>query len=295
MKWDSMKPLVSLVIVGLLGANLFSTWQLNQTMSSSLRQLSNSQSNIQKALEETQKQLSTMNGNMEAEFDRQASLFSESSSVVTYSAEGLVVTTTLTPKELNTDSKITVTALSDGKSFAKEAVQNGSEFSAVSVVPFCETVEINAAISNGESIQQENLPSIPCQTVLAFDIYSNYEYSENLLYFTISNPQSGALLDSLKKIHLSVLRNGEVVGAIYPESIELSQLPDSMKGNSACLAYTADLSPYLNLEGELQVVPKITSTTGLSYAENILFSFSGNENGLSSYQSGESWFPPLFH
>ncbi len=293
MKW--LKPLAILLVVALLTANLALTWQLNQTMASSLRQLSSAQNNIQKSLEATQQQLSTMNGNMEAEFDRQASLFSESSSVVSYSPEGLVVTTTLTPKELSTDSKITVTSVSNGKSFPKEAVQNGSEFSAVSVVPFCETVEISAAISSGESIQQENLPSIPCQTVLAFDIYSHYEYGEQLLYFTVSNPQSADLLDSLKSIHLSVLRDGAVVGAIYPEKVELSSLPDAMKGNSNCLAYSADLSPYLSLEGELQIVPKINSTTGLSYAEDVLFSFIGTANGVDSYQSGDSWYPPLFH
>ncbi len=293
MKW--LKPLAILLVVALLTANLALTWQLNQTMASSLRQLSSAQNNIQKTLEATQQQLSTMNGNMEAEFDRQASLFSESSSVVSYSAEGLVVTTTLTPKELSTDSKITVTAVSNGKSFPKEAVQNGSEFSAVSIVPFCETVEINAAISSGESIQQETLPSIPCQTVLAFDIYSHYEYGEQLLYFTVSNPQSADLLDSLKSIHLSVMRDGAVVGAIYPEKVELSSLPDAMKGNSSCLAYSADLSPYLTLEGELQIVPKISSTTGLNYAEDVLFSFIGTANGVDSYQNGDSWYPPLFH
>ncbi|MBQ8599524.1 MAG: hypothetical protein IJ411_05355 [Oscillospiraceae bacterium] len=292
---DSLKPYLSLIIAALLAANLFSTWSLNRTIEEKMDKLLTSQNNIQSAVEENQSQISSLSSNMQDELERQASLFSESNSVVSYSAEGLVVTTTLTPKEYNTDSKITVTCSSNGKSFAKEAVQNGSEFEAVCVVPYCETIDISAAITTGEAIEQEPLPSIPCQTVLAFDIYTEYSYSENLLYFTISNPQSGALLESLDGIHLAILREGTVIGHVYPKSIESSSLPDSMKGSSICLAYTADLSQFINLEGDMQVVPKIQSSTGLGYAEDAMFQFSGTANGLDSYVTGNSWYPPVFH
>lgn len=292
---DSMKPYLSLIIAALLAVNLFSTWSLNRTIEEKMDKLLSSQNNIQSAVEENQSQISSLSSNMQDELERQASLFSESNSVVSYSAEGLVVTTTLTPKEYNTDSKITVTCSSNGKSFAKEAVQNGSEFEAVCVVPYCETIDISAAITTGEAIEQEPLPSIPCQIVLAFDIYTEYSYSENLLYFTISNPQSGALLESLDSIHLAILREGTIIGHVYPESIGSSSLPDSMKGSSVCLAYTADLSQFINLEGDMQVVPKIQSSTGLSYAEDAMFQFSGTANGLDSYVTGNSWYPPVFH
>lgn len=292
---DSMKPYLSLIIAALLAVNLFSTWSLNRTIEEKMDKLLSSQNNIQSAVKENQSQISSLSSNMQDELERQASLFSESNSVVSYSAEGLVVTTTLTPKEYNTDSKITVTCSSNGKSFAKEAVQNGSEFEAVCVVPYCETIDISAAITTGEAIEQEPLPSIPCQTVLAFDIYTEYSYSENLLYFTISNPQSGALLESLDSIHLAILREGTIIGHVYPESIGSSSLPDSMKGSSVCLAYTADLSQFINLEGDMQVVPKIQSSTGLSYAEDAMFQFSGTANGLDSYVTGNSWYPPVFH
>lgn len=294
-RMDSLKPYLSLIIAALLAANLFSTWSLNRTIEEKMDKLLSSQSNIQSAVEESQSQISSLSSDMQDELERQASLFSESSSVVSYSAEGLVVTTTLTPKEYNTDSKITVTCNSNGKSFAKEAVQNGSEFEAVCVVPFCEIIDISAAISTGEAIEQEPLPSIPCQTVLAFDIYTEYSYSENLLYFTISNPQSGALLESLDGVHLAILREGTVIGHVYPEAIESSSLPDSMKGSSICLAYAADLSQFIKLEGDMQVVPKIQSSTGLDYAEDAMFQFTGTAEGLDSYMTGNSWYPPVFH
>ena len=292
---DSIKPYVSLALVALLAANLLSTVTLNRSLENKLDQLILAQNNIQKAVEENQKQISSMSGDLQSELERQASLFSESSSVVSYSAEGLVVTTKLTPKEYNTDSKITVTCVSDGKSFSKEAVQNGSEFEAVCVVPFCESVDISAAISTGEAIEQEPLPSIPCQTVLAFDIYSEYSYGENLLYFTVSNPQSSDLLESIEKLHLSIVRDGVAVGAVYPTAITSLELPDSMKGTKVCLAYTADLSPYINLEGSFQVVPKIQSTTALNYAEEAMFQFKATAEGLDSFMTGDSWYPPVFH
>ena len=292
---DSIKPYVSLALVALLAANLLSTVTLNRSLENKLDQLILAQNNIQKAVEENQKQISSMSGDLQSELERQASLFSESSSVVSYSAEGLVVTTKLTPKEYNTDSKITVTCVSDGKSFSKEAVQNGSEFEAVCVVPFCESVDISAAISTGEAIEQEPLPSIPCQTVLAFDIYSEYSYGENLLYFTVSNPQSSDLLESIEKLHLSIVRDGVAVGAVYPTAITSLELPDSMKGTKVCLAYTADLSPYINLEGSFQVVPKIQSTTALNYAEEAMFQFEATAEGLDSFMTGDSWYPPVFH
>ncbi len=292
---DRLRPYLSLVIVGLLAANAFATWSLSRSIDDKLDKLLNAQKNIQSTVTSSQDMISQMNSNMQDEFDRQASLFSESNSVVSYSEEGLVVTTTLTPKEFNTESKITVTSVSNGLSYPKEAVQNGSEFVATCVVPFCEIVDISAAITTGTAIEQEPLPSIPCQTLLAFDIYSHYEYDEQLLYFTVSNPQSAELLNSLKNIHLSVVRDGQVVGAVYPTAAELSALPDSMKGNGNCLAYTADLSPYVTLEGEMQVLPKIQSTTGLTYASDVLFSFKGTAEGMDSYMSGDSWYPPLFH
>ena len=292
---DTIKPYLSLALVALLAANLLSTVTLNRSIEDKLDQLISSQNNIQKAVEENQKQISSMSGDLQNELERQASLFSESSSVVTYSAEGLVVSTKLTPKEYNTDSKITVTCTSNGKSFSKEAAQNGTEFEAVCVVPFCETVDISAAISTGEAIEQEPLPSIPCQTVLAFDIYSEYSYGENLLYFTISNPQSAVLLESIQTMHLSIVRDGIAVGAVYPTAITSLELPDSMKGTEVCLAYTADLSPYLNLEGSFQIVPKIQSSTGLSYAEESMFQFEATAEGLDSYMVGDSWYPPVFH
>ncbi len=292
---ERLKPYLSLVIVGLLAANAFATWSLSRSIDDKLDKLLNAQKNIQNTVSSSQDMISQMNSNMQDEFDRQASLFSESSSVVSYSEEGLVVTTTLTPKEFNTESKITVTSVSNGLSYPKEAVQNGSEFVATCVVPFCETVDISAAITTGTAIEQEPLPSIPCQTLLAFDIYSHYEYDEQLLYFTVSNPQSIELLNSLKSLHLSVVRDGQVVGAVYPTAVELNVLPDSMKGNGNCLAYTADLSPYVTLEGDMQVLPKIQSTTGLTYASDVLFSFKGTAEGMDSYMSGDSWYPPLFH
>lgn len=292
---DKLKPYLSLVIVGLLAANAFATWSLSRSIDDKLDKLLTAQKNVQSTVASSQDLISQMNSNMQDEFDRQASLFSESSSVVSYSEEGLVVTTTLTPKEFNTESKITVTSVSNGLSYPKEAVQNGSEFVATCVVPFCETVDISAAITTGTAIEQEPLPSIPCQTLLAFDIYSHYEYDEQLLYFTVSNPQSTELLNSLKSLHLSVVRDGQVVGAIYPTAVELSALPDSMKGNGNCLAYTADISPYVTLEGEMQLLPKIQSTTGLTYASDVLFSFKGTSEGMDSYMSGDSWYPPLFH
>ena len=292
---DSIKPYISLAIVALLTANLLSTMTLNRSIEKKLDQLILSQNNIQKAVSENQKQITTLSSDLQSEMERQASLFSESNSVVSYSSEGLVVTTKLTPKEFNTDSKITVTCVSNGKSFSKEAVQNGSEFEAVCVIPFCETVDISAAITTGEAIEQEPLPSIPCQTILAFDLYSEYAYSENLLYFTVSNPQSADLLESIKSMHLSIVRDGIAVGAVYPNSITSTELPDSMRGTNLCLAYTADLSPYLNLEGNFQVIPKIQSTTELSYAEQPMFQFSTTAEGLDSYMTGDSWYPPVFH
>lgn len=292
---DSLKPYLSLLIAALLAANLFSTWSLNRTIEEKMDKLLNSQVNIQSTLEENQNQISNLSSNIQDQLERQASLFSESNSTVSYSAEGLVVSTTVIPKEYNTDSKITVTCSSNGKSFAKEAVQNGSEFEAICVVPFWETIDISAAITTGEAIEQEPFPSIPCQTVLAFDIYTEYSYSENRLYFTISNPQSGALLESLNNIHLVIQREGSIIGHIYPESIESSSLPDSMKGNSICLAYTADLSQFIKLEGDIQVIPKIQSSTGLSYVEDAMFQFVGTSDGLDSYTIGNSWYPPVFH
>lgn len=292
---EVLKPYLSLAIVGLLAVNAFTTWTLSRSIDDKLDKLLRAQENIQNTVASSQEQISQMNSNMQDEFDRQASLFSESSSVVSYSAEGLVVTTTLTPKEFNTESKITVTSVSNGLSYPKEAVQNGSEFVASCVVPFCESIDISAAITTGTAIEQEPLPSIPCQTLLAFDIYSHYEYDEKLLYFTVSNPQSAELLNSLKNLTLTVMRNEQAVGAVYPTAIELTELPDSMKGNGNCLAYTADLSPYVTLEGEMQVLPKIQSTTGLTYANDPLFSFTGTAEGMDSYMSGDSWYPPLFH
>ena len=292
---DSLKPYLSLFIAGLLAANLFSTWTLNRTIEDKMSQLISSQSTMQKTLSSNENQLSQISSNMQDELERQASLFSESNSIVSYSADGLVVTTTLTPKEYNTDSKITVTCISNGRSFSKEAVQNGSEFVASCVVPYCETIDISTVITSGDAIKQETLPSIPCQTLLAFDIYSQFEYSENLLYFTVSNPQSTELLESLQSINLAVIRDSVVIGAVYPQAIENSQLPDSMKGNSSCLAFTADLSPYIKLEGEMSIVPRIQSSTGLSYADDSLFFFTGTKDGLESYTTGDSWYPPLFH
>lgn len=292
---DAIKPYVSLALVVLLTANLLSTINLTRSIEEKMNQLLISQNNTQKAVQENQQQVNNLSSNLQNELERQASLFSESSSVVTYSAEGLVVTTKLTPKEYNTDSKITVTCISDGKSFSKEAVQNGTEFEAVCTIPFCESIDISAAISTGEAIEQEPLPSIPCQTVLAFDIYSEYSYGENLLYFTVSNPQNSALLESIQKMHLSIMRDGVSVGAVYPVAITSLELPDSMKGTKVCLAYTADLSPYLNLEGNFQVVPKIQSTTGLNYIDDSMFQFEATTEGLDSFMTGNSWYPPVFH
>ncbi len=292
---DSIKPYLSLAIVALLTANLLSTMTVNRSIEHKLDQLILAQNNMQKSVEENQKQITALSSDLQGELERQASLFSESNSMVSYSAEGLVVTTKLTPKEFNTDSKITVTCTSNGKTFSKEAVQNGSEFEAVCVIPFCETVDISAAITTGEAIEQEPLPSIPCQTILAFDLYSEYAYSENLLYFTVSNPQSSTLLESIKSMHLSIVRDGIAIGAVYPTSITSSALPDSMRGTNLCLAYTADLSPYLNLEGDFQVIPKIQSTTELNYAELPMFQFSTTAEGLDSYMTGDSWYPPIFH
>lgn len=296
MKWtDAMKPYLSLAVIALLAANLLSTVSLNHNLEQQLSAITNSQTTLQKAVEENQQQISAINNTIVNTLEQQASLFSESSSVVSYSPDGLVVSTKLTPKEYNTDSKITVSCLSDGKTFAKEAVQNGSEFEAICVVPFCESIDINAAITTGEIIEQEPLPSIPCQTVLAFDIYSEYSYSEQLLYISVFNQQNPALLDSLESIHFAILRDGAVIGHIYPTAIESNQLPDSMKGNNSCLAFTADLSQYLALEGDMEVSPRIQSSTGLKYADDSVFRFSCTEDGLDSYESGNYWYPPIFH
>lgn len=292
---DSLKSGLSLLIAALLAGNLASTWMLNNNINQKMDQLIAEQSKIQTAVSNNQTQLAQMSSNMQDEFDRQASLFSESNSTVSYSAEGFVVTTTLTPKEYNTESKLTVTCISNGKSFSKEAVQNGSEFEAVCVVPYCETIDISAAISTGDSINQEPLPSIPCQTILAFDIYSSFSYEENMLYFTVSNQQGPALLDSLKGLQLSVLRDNTVIGSVYPKAIETSELPDSLKGNSSALCYVADLNPYIGLEGQLQICPKIQSTTGFSYSQDPLFLLTGSSTGLSSFESADSWYPPVFH
>lgn len=293
--WEHLKPYLSLVIAALLTANLLSTWSLNRSLDEKMDMLLDAQNNIQNSVVTNQTQISQLSSHLQDELERQASLFSESSSVVSYSAEGLVVTTTLTPKEYSTDSKITVTCASDGKTFSKEAVQNGSEFVAVCVVPFCETIDISAAITTGEAIHQEPLPSIPCQTLLAFDIYTDFSYDNSCLYFTVSNPQSSQLLDSLTAISLTVERDSNVMGIIYPKSIEPGELPDSMKGNSTCLCYVADLSPYLTLEGELRLYPRIQSSTGLSYAQEPMFSFTIDEEGLDSYETGNNWFPPIFN
>lgn len=292
---DTLKPYLSLAIVGLLAVNAFTTWSLSHSIDDKLGRILSTQQNIQNTVNTNQSQLSAMSSNMQEEFDRQASLFSDSHSVVSYSAEGLIVTTTLTPKEFNTESKFTVTCVSNGVSYAKEAVQNGSEFVASCVVPFCETIDISAAIATGTTIEQETMPSIPCQTLLAFDIYSHYEYDEQLLYFTVSNPHSTELLESIQNLHLTVMRDNVTVGVIYPNAIEPSELPDSMKGSDSYLAFTADLAPYVTLEGEMQILPKIQSTTGLNYASDIMFSFIGTANGLDSYMVGDSWYPPLFH
>ena len=292
---DSLKTGLSLLIVALLAGNLASTWMLNNNINDKMDQLITAQSKMQTAVNNSQTQIAQLSNSMQNELERQASLFSESNSIVSYSAEGFVVTTTLTPKEYNTDSKLTVTCVSNGKSFSKEAVQNGSEFEAVCVVPYCETIDISAAISTGEAINQEPLPSIPCQTLLAFDIYSSYSYEENLLYFTVSNQQGPALLESLKALQLSVLRDDVVIGSIYQTAIEATELPDSLKGNSSALSYSADLSPFIGLEGELQICPKIQSTTGLSYSQDPLFLLSGTTTGLSSFETGDSWYPPVFH
>ena len=292
---DSIKPYLSFALVALLAANLFSTISLNRSIDDKLDQLIISQNNVQKAVEENQKQISAINGDLQSELERQASLFSDSSSTVSYSEEGLVVTTKLTPKEYNTDSKITVTCVSNSKSFSKEAVQNGSEFEAICVIPFCETVDISAAITTGEAIEQQPLPSIPCQTILAFDIFSEYSYSENTLYFSVSNPQSTTLLESIESMYLAIVRDGVVVGAAYPEGIASTDLPDSLRGTNFCLAYTADLEPYLTLDGDFQVIPRIESTTELSYIEQPMFHFTATSEGLDSYMTGDSWYPPIFH
>lgn len=292
---DSMKTGLSLLIAALLAGNLASTWMLNNNISEKMDQLITAQNKMQTAVNNNQTQIAQLSSSMQDELERQASLFSDSVSIVNYSAEGFVVTTTLTPKEYNTDSKLTVTCVSNGKSFSKEAVQNGSEFEAVCVVPYCETIDISAAISTGEAINQEPLPSIPCQTLLAFDIYSSFSYDENLLYFTVSNQQGPALLESLKSLQLSILRDDVVIGSVYPTAVEPTELPDSLKGNSSALCYTADLNPFIGLEGQLQVCPKIQSTTGLNYSQDPLFLLTGTTTGLSSFETGDSWYPPVFH
>ena len=83
---DTIKPYLSLALVALLAANLLSTVTLNRSIEDKLNQLISSQNNIQKAVEENQKQISSMSGDLQNELERQASLFSESSSGVTYSA-----------------------------------------------------------------------------------------------------------------------------------------------------------------------------------------------------------------
>lgn len=292
---ESLKTCLTLLIAALLAGNLASTWMLNDSINDKMDQLISAQNKIQTAVNNNQTQIAQMSSSMQDELERQASLFSESSTTVSYSAEGFVVTTSLTPKEYNTDSKLTVTCISNGRSFSKEAVQNGSEFEAVCVVPYCEIIDISAAISSGESINQEPLPSIPCQTLLAFDIYSNFSYEENLLYFTVSNQQGPALLESLKNLQLSVLRDNVVIGSVYPTAIESTELPDSLKGNSSALCYTADLTPFIGLEGQLQICPKIQSTTGLNYSQDPLFLLTGTTTGLSSFETADTWYPPIFH
>lgn len=292
---DSLKPYLSLAIVALLAANLVVSWNNDRQLQEQMKTLLDSQSKLQSAVASSQTQINQLSGSLQEELERQASLFSENSTTVSYSAEGYVVTTTLTPKEYNTDSKLTVTCTVDGKTYSKEAAQNGSEFVAVCVVPFCENIDISAAITTGEEIHQEPLPSIPCQTLLAFDIYTEFSYDDSTLYFTVSNPQGTALLESLTSINLAVERDSTVIGAVYPQAITTSELPDSMKGSSACLCYAADMSPFMNLEGELHVLPRIQSSTGLAYAQDSMFTFTVDADGLDSYESGESWYPALFN
>jgi len=292
--WERVRPVLAVALLGLLGANLLATLSTQQDLKQSLTQLQNSQQQLNKALTENQEQLEQLSSHLQSELERQASLFSESSSMAAYSPEGLLVTTTLSPKEYQTNSKITVTYSVNGQSVTYEATQNGSEFSASGLVPFCETVEISAAISTDEAINQEPLPALFCPTLLSFDAYSSYSYSENLLYFTLSNSQSPQLLESLESISLAVLREGAVVGVVYPQAIESSQLPEAMKGGNAALCYQADLSPFLTLEGDFQVVPRFQCSTGLNYAQEPMFLFTASTQGLSNYESGTTWYPPVF-
>lgn len=292
--WERVRPVAVVVALGLLGADLLLSLGAQREMKQSLTQLQNSQQQLTKALSENQEQLEQLSSHLQSELERQASLFSECSSMAAYTPEGLLVTTTLSPKEYQTNSKITVTYSVNGKSVTYEASQNGSEFSASGLVPYCETVEISAAISTDEAINQEPLPSLFCTTLLSFDAYSSYAYDENLLYFTLSNAQSAQLLDSLESINLAVLREGTVVGVVYPQQIESSQLPEAMKGGSAVLCYQADMSAFVNLEGDFQVVPRFQCSSGLSYAQESLFSFSASANGLSNYETGSAWYPPVF-
>ena len=85
---DAIKPYVSLALVVLLTANLLSTINLTRSIEEKMNQLLISQNNTQKAVQENQQQVNNLSSNLQNELERQASLFSESSSVVTYSAEG---------------------------------------------------------------------------------------------------------------------------------------------------------------------------------------------------------------
>ena len=261
-----------------------------------MEQLLDSQLNIYDSVAKSQAQVNEMSKNMQSKFEEQASLFSESSSTAAYSPEGIVITTTLIPKEYNTDSKLTVSCTTDGKTYSKEAVQSGSEFVAVCTVPFSENIEISAAIATGESIQQQQLPSIPCQTLLSFDIYTDYSYDDNKLLFTISNPQNPELLNSLTQIHLAIKRDDILLGNIYPQQIELSELPDSMKGNTACLCYSANIADYILMEGVFEIIPIIKSSTALAYSQtDSMFSFTVDGEGIDSYLTVNNWYPPIFH
>lgn len=296
MKLGDLNPYISLLTAVLLTVNIGAVWTLNKNIDKKMEQLLDSQINIYDSVSKSQAQITEMSKNMQSKFEEQASLFSESSSTATYSPEGIIITTTLIPKEYNTDSKLTVSCTTDGKTYSKEAVQSGSEFVAVCTVPFSENVEISAAIATGESIQQQQLPSIPCQTLLSFDIYTNYSYDDNKLLFTVSNSQNPELLSSLKGIQLAIKRDNIILGNIIPKQIELSELSDSMKGNTACLCYSANLSDYIAMEGVFEIVPIITSSTALKYSQSdSMFSFTVDSEGMDSYLTINNWYPPIFH
>lgn len=219
---------------------------------------------------------------IQRELEREASLFSDTETGLDYRDGALVLTASVTPKEVRTDETLTLSA--NGVSAPMEQGADGVYTGTLSLPLTAEDLSPAVAFISPEGTRQEALGHLRANHLLHVEAVSSYERGEDgtTAVFVGLDPYTGGPVDGRADVASLTLRvaDGDTgrtlgtveMGAVVPPENPPTVIPDedgvtpsAPPGWNRLLWYSADLSQYLMEEDyDLEFWAELTTAGGLT-------------------------------